>query len=79
MINNLEYLSANLTPDQQMSVIEILKTADIARCIKNTTIQKELKLIRKRIRGGKIKRRLSFAGHSVSRFSSLADALVFGL
>ncbi len=52
----LETLSAALSPEQQMSVVQILKDADLARCLKNTTIHKELHRIRRTIRGGKIKR-----------------------
>lgn len=58
-MNNLENLSNQLSIEQKIKVIDILKCADIAWRIKRTSFQKELKVARKRMRGGKIKRVLA--------------------
>ena len=56
MKTQLEILSAALSPEQQWTVVQILKDADLARCLKQTSIKQELQRIRRTIRGGKIKR-----------------------
>jgi hypothetical protein len=58
-MTELEILTASLSNAQQNTVVDILRNADIARCSKNTTVQHELKIIKRRVRGGKIKRVLS--------------------
>jgi len=60
MMTYLSNLTATLSPTQQSEVIEVLRECDIARLLRGTTINQELKRVAKSARqSGKVKRLIS--------------------
>jgi len=55
---HLQAMVCTMTADEKLQVAGIIKTCDIARLLRNTTIQQELKSSSK-LHSGKIKRFLS--------------------